>query len=103
MIFTFYRAKGLDVGASMVEEDFIPMAKELMDKAAAKGVKFFLPTDVIVANKFAADAEAKSVPVEEIPHGWMGLDIGPDSVANYQKEVCECSTVVWNGPMGVFE
>lgn len=103
MIFTFYRAQGLSVGASMVEEEFIPMAKELMDKAAAKGVEFYLPTDVIVADKFAADAEAKTVAVEEIPDGWMGLDIGPDSIATFNKEVGASSTVVWNGPMGVFE
>ena len=103
MIFTFYKAQGLDVGASMVEEDFIPMAKELMDKAAAKGVKFFLPSDVIVADKFAADAEAKVVPISEIPDGWMGLDIGTESVKTFQNEVKSCSTVVWNGPMGVFE
>ena len=103
MIFTFYKAQGIDVGASMVEEDFIPMAKDLMDKAAAKGVKFFLPSDVVVANEFAADAEARNVSVKEIPDGWMGLDIGPESVATFQKEVKECSTVVWNGPMGVFE
>jgi phosphoglycerate kinase len=103
MIFTFYKAQGLDVGASIVEEDFIPMAKDLMDKAAKKGVKFFLPTDVVIADKFSADAEAKNVPVTEIPVGWMGLDIGTESVATFSKEVKECPTVVWNGPMGVFE
>ena len=103
MIFTFYKAQGLDVGASMVEEDFIPMAKDLMDKATKKGVQFFLPTDVVIADEFSADAEAKNVPVTEIPDGWMGLDIGTESVATFSKEVKECSTVVWNGPMGVFE
>ena len=103
MIFTFYRAMGLDVGASMVEEDFIPMAKELMDKAANKGVKFLLPTDVIIAQEFKADAEHKTVSVKEIPDGWMGLDIGADSLAEFKTELAPCKTVVWNGPMGVFE
>lgn len=103
MIFTFYRAMGLDVGKSMVEEEFIPMAKALMDKAAAKGVKFFLPTDVIVASEFKADAEAKNVSVKEIPAEWMGLDIGAESLKQFKEELLTCKTVVWNGPMGVFE
>jgi phosphoglycerate kinase len=103
MIFTFYRAQGLKVGKSMVEEEFIPMAKELMEKAKAKGVNFYLPTDVVVANEFKADAESKTVPVNSIPEDWMGLDIGPDSIATFKKELSSCKTVVWNGPMGVFE
>ena len=103
MIFTFYRAQGLSVGSSMVEEEFIPMAKDLMEKAAAKGVKFILPTDVTIADKFDADADSKVVSVSEIPDGWMGLDIGPDSIDTFSKEISESSTVVWNGPMGVFE
>jgi len=103
MIFTFYRAMGLPVGKSMVEEDFIPMAKELMEKAAKKGVKFFLPTDVVLADEFKADANSKTVSVKEIPDGWMGLDIGADSIATFKKELSDCKTVVWNGPMGVFE
>lgn len=103
MIFTFYKAQGLSVGKSMVEEDFIPMAKDLMEKAAKKGVKFFLPTDVVVANEFKADAEAKNVSVNDIPADWLGLDIGSNSQALFKKELLECNTVVWNGPMGVFE
>lgn len=103
MIFTFYRAMGYPVGNSMVEEEFIPMAKELIDKAAAKGVKFFLPTDVILADEFKADANTKVTSVSEIPDGWMGLDIGPESLATFKKELLESKTVVWNGPMGVFE
>lgn len=103
MIFTFYRAMGLNVGSSMVEEDFIPMAKSLMEKAAAKGVKFLLPTDVIISEKFAADAPHKTVSVNDIPDGWMGLDIGADSLATFKAELAPCKTVVWNGPMGVFE
>lgn len=103
MIFTFYRAMGISVGKSMVEEEFIPMAKELIDKAAAKGVKFFLPTDVVVANEFKADAESKNVPIREIPADWLGLDIGSESLSKFKEELLECKTVVWNGPMGVFE
>ena len=103
MIFTFYRAQGLSVGKSMVEEDFIGVAKELLEKAKAKGVQFFLPSDVVVANEFKADAESKVVPVNQIPSDWLGLDIGPDSLLNFKKELSTCKTVVWNGPMGVFE
>ena len=103
MIFTFYRAMGLSVGKSMVEEEFIPMAKDLMEKAKAKGVKFFLPTDVIIADEFKADANSKTASVKSIPDGWMGLDIGPESIDTFKKELLECKTVVWNGPMGVFE
>ena len=103
MIFTFYRAMGLNVGKSMVEEEFIPMAKDLMEKAKAKGVKFFLPTDVIIADDFKADANSKTVDVKAIPEGWMGLDIGEASLSMFKKELSDCKTVVWNGPMGVFE
>jgi phosphoglycerate kinase len=103
MMFTFYRAMGLDVGGSKVEEDFVPMAKMLMEKAAAKGVKLILPSDVIVASKFEAEAESKTVSVKNMPAGWLGLDIGPESLATFKKELSECKTIVWNGPMGVFE
>jgi len=74
-----------------------------MAEAEKKGVKLLLPTDVVVADKFAADANTKVVSVDAIPEGWMGLDIGPDSVASFQKELNECKSVIWNGPMGVFE
>mmetsp|Transcript_8777 Transcript_8777/g.32638 ORF Transcript_8777/g.32638 Transcript_8777/m.32638 type:complete len:290 (+) Transcript_8777:377-1246(+) len=103
MIFTFYKALGKSVGGSLVEDDKIELAKELMAKAQAKGVKLLLPTDVVVADKFAADANTKTVSVDAIPDGWMGLDIGPDSVKSFQKELNECKSVIWNGPMGVFE
>eukprot|EP00617_Octactis_speculum_P014668 CAMPEP_0185744386 /NCGR_PEP_ID=MMETSP1174-20130828/2441_1 /TAXON_ID=35687 /ORGANISM="Dictyocha speculum, Strain CCMP1381" /LENGTH=431 /DNA_ID=CAMNT_0028417731 /DNA_START=30 /DNA_END=1325 /DNA_ORIENTATION=- len=103
MIFTFYRALGYNVGNSMVEEDLIPLAAELMEKAKAKGVNFILPSDVMVADRFDADAESKVVQVTDIPDGWLGLDIGPDSIAQFSKTVAESQTTVWNGPMGVFE
>lgn len=103
MIFTFYKAMGYNTGKSMVEDEFVSMAKELMEKAKAKGVQFFLPTDVILADDFKADAKTQIAKVDAIPDGWMGLDIGPDSLANTKKELLSCKTVVWNGPMGVFE
>jgi phosphoglycerate kinase len=103
MIFTFYKALGKSVGASLVEDDKIDLAKELMAKAEAKGVKLLLPTDVVVADKFAADANTQIVSVDNIPEGWMGLDVGPDSVKAFQAELNECKSVIWNGPMGVFE
>eukprot|EP00287_Rhodomonas_sp_CCMP768_P016572 CAMPEP_0196759122 /NCGR_PEP_ID=MMETSP1091-20130531/104531_1 /TAXON_ID=302021 /ORGANISM="Rhodomonas sp., Strain CCMP768" /LENGTH=503 /DNA_ID=CAMNT_0042107967 /DNA_START=27 /DNA_END=1539 /DNA_ORIENTATION=- len=103
MVFTFLKARGLDVGSSLVEEDKLDLAKSLEAKAKEKGVKFILPTDVILADKFAADANTKTTSVEEIPDGWMGLDNGPESTKMIQKELEECKTIIWNGPMGVFE
>ena len=103
MIFTFYKARGLNVGNSLVEEDKLELARELEAKAKEKGVAFLLPTDVIIADKFAPDAEAKTVSINDIPDGWMGLDIGPDSIEVFQKALGDCKTVIWNGPMGVFE
>jgi phosphoglycerate kinase len=103
MIFTFYKARGLSVGKSLVEEDKLELAKSLEAKAKEKGVTFLLPTDVVVADKFAADANSQTVSIENIPDGWMGLDIGPDSVKLFQEALADCKSVVWNGPMGVFE
>jgi phosphoglycerate kinase len=103
MIFTFYKARGLSVGKSLVEDEFLELAKTLDAKAKEKGVELLLPTDVVVADAFAADANAQTVSVESIPDGWMGLDIGPDSVKVFQEALGDCKTVIWNGPMGVFE
>ncbi|EAW34606.1 phosphoglycerate kinase [Lyngbya sp. PCC 8106] len=103
MIFTFYKARGLSVGKSLVEDDKIELAKSLEAKAKEKGVAMLLPTDVIVADKFDAEANTQTVSVEAIPDGWMGLDIGPDSVKVFQDALGDCKTVIWNGPMGVFE
>ena len=103
MIFTFYKARGLAVGKSLVEEDKLDLARELEAKAAAKGVQFLLPTDVVLADNFAPDANTQIAKVEAIPDGWMGLDIGPDSVKAFQDALADCKTVIWNGPMGVFE
>ncbi|XP_024532689.1 phosphoglycerate kinase 3, cytosolic [Selaginella moellendorffii] len=103
MIFTFFKAQGLSVGSSLVEEDKIDLAKSLMKTAKDKGVSLLLPTDVVVADKFAADANSKIVPSTAIPDGWMGLDIGPDSVKTFNEALDTTKTVIWNGPMGVFE
>ena len=99
MIFTFYKAQGKAVGASLVEEDKLELAKELMAMAEKKGVQFILPTDVIVADKFAADAKTQVVSIDNIPEGWMGLDIGPDSLKAFQAALSDCKQVIWNGPM----
>jgi len=103
MIFTFLKARGFSVGSSLVEEDKLDLARALEAKAKERNVALLLPTDVVIADKFAADANAKTVSVENIPDGWMGLDIGPDSVVTFQAALAECKSVIWNGPMGVFE
>ncbi len=103
MIFTFYKARGLNVGKSLVEEDKLELAKALEIKAKEKGVDLLLPTDVVLADNFAPDANAQTVSIEAIPDGWMGLDIGPDSVKVFQDALKQCKSVIWNGPMGVFE
>ncbi|MEL7243806.1 MAG: phosphoglycerate kinase [Cyanobacteria bacterium J06629_18] len=103
MIFTFYKARGLNVGKSLVEEDKLELAKSLEAKAKEKGVELLLPTDVVVADNFAADANSQTVSIENIPDGWMGLDVGPDSVKKFQAALGDCKSVIWNGPMGVFE
>ncbi|CAL5335374.1 unnamed protein product [Camellia sinensis] len=103
MIFTFYKAKGYSVGSSLVEEDKLDLATSLLEKAKSKGVALMLPTDVVVADKFAADANSKIVPASGIPDGWMGLDIGPDSIKIFGEALDSTKTIIWNGPMGVFE
>ena len=103
MIFTFYKARGISVGKSLVEDDKLELAKSLDAKAKERGVELLLPTDVVVADKFAADANAQTVSVDNIPDDGMGLDIGPDSVKMFQDALADCKSVIWNGPMGVFE
>ncbi|KAF4347106.1 hypothetical protein G4B88_025149 [Cannabis sativa] len=103
MIFTFYKAQGYAVGSSLVEEDKLELATSLMEKAKAKGVTILLPTDVVIADKFSPDANSKIVPASSIPDGWMGLDIGPDSIKTFSDALDTTQTVIWNGPMGVFE
>ena len=103
MAYTFIKADGYNVGTSLCEEDKLDLAKELEAKAEAKGVKLMLPVDTAIGDKFAADAEKKIVDCKEIPDGWMGLDIGPKTAEIYAEEIKNAGTVLWNGPMGVFE
>jgi phosphoglycerate kinase len=103
MTYTFLRAKGWEVGNSLVEEDKIELAGELMGKAEAAGVNFMLPLDSVVAKEFNNDAEHKVVDSDEIEPGWMGLDIGPQASIAYGNKIKAAQTVLWNGPMGVFE
>eukprot|EP00632_Arachnochrysis_sp_CCMP2950_P016184 CAMPEP_0185688806 /NCGR_PEP_ID=MMETSP1164-20130828/63_1 /TAXON_ID=1104430 /ORGANISM="Chrysoreinhardia sp, Strain CCMP2950" /LENGTH=432 /DNA_ID=CAMNT_0028355269 /DNA_START=50 /DNA_END=1348 /DNA_ORIENTATION=+ len=103
MIFTFYKAQGLPVGASLVEDDMVETAGKLLEAAKAKGVELLLPTDVVVAEKFDANAASKTCAASAIPDGWLGLDVGPETVAAFSKVIAGSKTVVWNGPMGVFE
>ncbi|XP_039113979.1 phosphoglycerate kinase, cytosolic [Dioscorea cayenensis subsp. rotundata] len=103
MIFTFYKAQGYSVGSSLVEEDKLDLATALIEKAKTKGVSLLLPTDVVIADKFAADANSKVVLASEISDGWMGLDVGPDSIKTFNETLDTTQTIIWNGPMGVFE
>ena len=103
MCFTFLRAAGRDVGGSKVEEDHLDTCKALMDQAQGAGTRLLLPTDVVAAAAFDRDAEHRVVGLADIPEGWLGLDIGPETVRQYALEVGEAGTVLWNGPMGVFE
>ncbi|MDH4089971.1 MAG: phosphoglycerate kinase [Cyclobacteriaceae bacterium] len=103
MAYTFFKALGGDVGNSLVEEDKLALAKELIVKAKAKGVDFLLPIDSVVADKFAADANTDIANNHAIKDGWMGLDIGPQSIAVFSKAISDSKTILWNGPMGVFE
>jgi phosphoglycerate kinase len=103
MVFTFLKARGLNVGSSLVEEDQLDLARKLEVIAKEKGVELILPSDVVIADKFASDAETQVVPVTAIPDGWMGLDNGPESTKLIQAALADCKTVIWNGPMGVFE
>jgi phosphoglycerate kinase len=100
MAYTFFRAQGLATGKSLVEEDKVELAKSLLANA---GGKIKLPVDHVVASEFKADAQTKTLPVSEVPDGWMGLDIGPKTAEAFAREVSGAKLVIWNGPMGVFE
>jgi phosphoglycerate kinase len=103
MVFTFLAAQGKGIGSSLVERDLIPTVQQLMARAEAMGVALHLPTDIVVAPKFASDAPATIVSADEIPEDQMGLDIGPESARDFAAAIAACKTVFWNGPMGVFE
>jgi phosphoglycerate kinase len=100
MCFTFLKAQGHEVGASLLQDEMVGTCGDLLERAAGK---ILLPSDVVVADKFAADAATETVPATEIPAGWLGLDIGPESVAAFAEALSGAKTVFWNGPMGVFE
>lgn len=103
MAYTFMKAEGGKIGKSLCEEDRLDMAKELLKKAEAKGVCIHLPSDSVIADKFAADAETSTAPSNAIPDGWMGLDIGPNAIGQFVNVIHRSRTILWNGPMGVFE
>ncbi len=103
MAYTFFKAKGYEIGKSICEDDKVELAKELMEKAEHKGVKLLLPVDNVVATEFSNDAESKVVASNEIPEDWEGVDIGPETVKLYEEALKNAKTVIWNGPMGVFE
>jgi len=103
MVFTFLKAKGLNVGTSLVEDDFVETAKEVLEKAEKLGKTILLPSDIVIADNFAADANTQVVAADAIPDGWMGLDNGPAATAEQKEFLSDCKTVIMNGPMGVFE
>lgn len=104
MAFTFLKAQGFEIGTSLFEEETFETAKEILARSKEAGVaNFLLPTDCIIADKFSEDAQIRVVDVREIPQGWMGLDIGPETIGTFSGEIAEAGTVVWNGPQGVFE
>ncbi len=103
MAYTFVKAMGGKVGNSLVEDDFVDMAKSIMEQAKAKGVNLVIPTDTIVADAFSNDANTQEVNIGEIPDGWMGLDVGTNTIAACKEVILNSKVILWNGPMGVFE
>ncbi len=103
MAYTFFKAQGFNVGGSICEEDKLDLARELMAKAAEKGVKFMLPVDTKLGKEFDPNTESKTVRYDEIPDGWEGFDIGQETINMYIEELKNAKTVVWNGPLGLFE
>lgn len=103
MAFTFVKAMGGQIGKSLCEDDRLDTAKDLLAKAKAKGVNIYIPTDAIIADNFANDANKKEVAINQIPDGWMGLDIGKESAKQFGEVIKNSKTILWNGPMGVFE
>ena len=102
-MFTFLKAKGYNVGNSLVEDDQIELAQKLEILAKEKNVELFLAKDIVIADKFASDANTQIVNINAIPNGWMGLDIGPETITDIQNNPQNCKTIIWNGPMGVLE
>ncbi len=103
MAFTFVKAMGGTIGKSLCEDDKLELAKELLEKAKAKGVSLYIPTDAVIADNFANDANIKESDINTIPDGWMGLDISNGTIKTYSEVIKNSKTILWNGPMGVFE
>ena len=103
LAYTFVKAKGFEIGNSLLEEDKIELAQAFMKKAKDKGVKFHTPIDAIVADSFSEDANIKTVDIDQIPAEWQALDIGPKTAEHYRQVIDKSKLVIWNGPMGVFE
>ena len=103
MAYTFYKAQGYSVGDSVCEEDKLDLARELLKKAEENGVKMVLPVDNVVGKEFAENTDSQIVKADAIPDGWQGLDIGPETIELYKNELKDARTVLWNGPIGVFE
>merc|ERR1719163_1361825 len=106
MVFTFLKARGLSVGNSLVEDDLLELVKKLEVQAKEKGVEVILPTDIACGDAFPADGKEvgfQVVPMDAIPDGWLGLDNGPQATEDIKKALADCKTIIWNGPMGVFE
>ncbi len=103
MAFTFLKAKGIEVGQSLVEDDLLDTARRVMEKAAERGAEVILPVDCVIADKVDVSAEHKITTVEDIPTDWRGLDIGAKTLELFREALKDARTIVWNGPMGVFE
>lgn len=103
MAFTFFKAMGLEIGKSLLEEDRIEMAKEILEKAKSQNINLVLPVDVVIADSFSNEANSEVVDINSIKPEWQGLDIGPKTVELFKSYIEKSKTVVWNGPMGVFE
>jgi phosphoglycerate kinase len=103
MIFTFVKAQGGNIGSSLVEDDYLELAKTVIKKAKEKGVNLIIASDCVAANKFAEDADTEICKTKDIKEGWMGLDVGPETIAQFKEVIGNSKTVLWNGPAGVFE
>ncbi|MBW3623634.1 MAG: phosphoglycerate kinase, partial [Armatimonadetes bacterium] len=103
MAYTFFKAQGYEIGKSLLDKENIDVARETLEQAKQKGVSLELPVDIVVGKEFSNDTERKVVPATEIPEGWEGLDIGPETREKFRRIILDAKTVVWNGPMGVFE
>jgi 3-phosphoglycerate kinase len=103
MIFTFYKAQGKEIGSSLLDEERIDMANNVLEEAKSKSCSFLLPEDIVIADAFDNNAQRKTIKVDEMLPNWMGLDIGPDTVEKFVAEINAAKTIVWNGPMGAFE